>query len=109
LVLSPTGSINLGFATEGRLAVVLIITFSWGFQLAVIYKTPTSTPHHHPTYPSFFNGWIHALFPIFRAFPVLHGLYSQSLGNSPLALAKGIPHFWGLNLIPVLEQSIIYT
>jgi hypothetical protein len=25
LVLSPTGSINLGFTTEGRLAVVLII------------------------------------------------------------------------------------
>jgi hypothetical protein len=33
LVLSPTGSINLGFTTEGRLAAVLIITFSWGFQL----------------------------------------------------------------------------
>jgi hypothetical protein len=33
LVLSPTGSINLGFTTEVRLAVVLIITFSWGFQL----------------------------------------------------------------------------
>jgi hypothetical protein len=31
LVLSPTGSINLGFTTEGKLAVVLIITFSWGF------------------------------------------------------------------------------
>jgi hypothetical protein len=24
---------NLGFTTEGRLAAVLIITFSWGFQL----------------------------------------------------------------------------
>jgi hypothetical protein len=48
LVLSPTGSINLGFTTEGRLVVVLIITFSWGFQLdGYIYKTPTSTPHHH--------------------------------------------------------------
>jgi hypothetical protein len=33
LVLSPTGSINLGFTTEGRFAAVLIITFSWGFQL----------------------------------------------------------------------------
>jgi hypothetical protein len=33
LVLSPTGSKNLGFTTEERLAVVLIITFSWGFQL----------------------------------------------------------------------------
>jgi hypothetical protein len=32
LVLSPTGLINLGFTTEGRLAAVLIITFSWGFQ-----------------------------------------------------------------------------
>jgi hypothetical protein len=32
LVLSPTGSINLGITTEGRLAAVLIITFSWGFQ-----------------------------------------------------------------------------
>jgi hypothetical protein len=32
LVLSPTGSINLGFTTEGRLAIVVIITFSWGFQ-----------------------------------------------------------------------------
>jgi hypothetical protein len=31
LVLSPTGSINLGFTTEGRLADVLIITFSSGF------------------------------------------------------------------------------
>jgi hypothetical protein len=34
LVLSPTGSINLGFTTEGRLVAVLIITFSWGFQLS---------------------------------------------------------------------------
>jgi hypothetical protein len=33
LVLSPTGSINLGFTTEGRLTAVLVITFSWGFQL----------------------------------------------------------------------------
>jgi hypothetical protein len=33
LVLSPTGLINLGFTTEGRLAAVLIITFSWAFQL----------------------------------------------------------------------------
>jgi hypothetical protein len=33
--------------TEGRLAAVLIITFSWGFQLGGHYKTPTSTPHHH--------------------------------------------------------------
>jgi hypothetical protein len=33
LVLSPTALINLGFTTKGRLAVVLIITFSWGFQL----------------------------------------------------------------------------
>jgi hypothetical protein len=32
LVLSPTGLINLGFTTEVKLAVVLIITFSWGFQ-----------------------------------------------------------------------------
>jgi hypothetical protein len=48
LVLSPTSSIILGFTTEGRLAAVLIITFSWGFQLSVyIYITPTSTPHHH--------------------------------------------------------------
>jgi hypothetical protein len=31
---------------------VLIITFSWGFQLGgYIYKTPTSTPHHHPHTP----------------------------------------------------------
>jgi hypothetical protein len=47
LVLSPTGSINFGFTTEGRLAAVLIKTFSWGFQLGgYIYITPTSTPHH---------------------------------------------------------------
>jgi hypothetical protein len=32
LVFSPIGSINLGFTTEGILADVLIITFSWGFQ-----------------------------------------------------------------------------
>jgi hypothetical protein len=44
LVLSPTGSINLGFTTEGRLAVLFIITFSWGFQLGgYIYKISTST------------------------------------------------------------------
>jgi hypothetical protein len=52
LVLSPTGSINLGFTTEGRLAAVLIITFSWGFQLGgYIYITPISTPHHHQVNP----------------------------------------------------------
>jgi hypothetical protein len=50
LVLSPTGSINLGFTTEGR-ADVLIITFSWGFQLdGYIYITPTSTPHHQQVF-----------------------------------------------------------
>jgi hypothetical protein len=32
LVLSPSGLINLGFTTKGKLAAVLIITFSWGFQ-----------------------------------------------------------------------------
>jgi hypothetical protein len=37
LVLSPTGSINLDFTTEGRLAAVLIITFSWVSNWAVIY------------------------------------------------------------------------
>jgi hypothetical protein len=51
LVLSPTGSINLGFTTEGRLADVLIITFSWGFQLGgYIYKTPISTLHHQQVF-----------------------------------------------------------
>jgi hypothetical protein len=35
---------NLGFATEGRLAVVLIITFSWGFQLdGYIYNSYINT------------------------------------------------------------------
>jgi hypothetical protein len=51
LVLSPTGLINLGFTTDGRLTAVLIITFSWGFQLgSYIYKTPTSTPHHQQVF-----------------------------------------------------------
>jgi hypothetical protein len=39
--LSPTGSINLGFTTEGRLAAVLILPSSWGSQWGVIY-TPSS-------------------------------------------------------------------
>jgi hypothetical protein len=49
LVLSPTGLINLGFITEGRLAAVLIITFSWGFQLGgytCIIPTLTRTIKH---------------------------------------------------------------
>jgi hypothetical protein len=51
LLLSPTGLINLGFTTEGRLATVLIITFSWGFQMdGYMYKTPTSTPHHQQVF-----------------------------------------------------------
>jgi hypothetical protein len=51
LVLSPTSLINLGFTTEGRLAAVLIITFSWGFQLGgYIYITPTSTLHHQQVF-----------------------------------------------------------
>jgi hypothetical protein len=36
LVLSPTGSINLGFTTEAKLATVLIITFSSGFQTSFL-------------------------------------------------------------------------
>jgi hypothetical protein len=40
--LSPTVLINLGFTTEGRLAVVLIIPSSWGSQRAVTYKPSTS-------------------------------------------------------------------
>jgi hypothetical protein len=51
LVLSPIGLINLGFTTEGRLAIVLIITFSWGFHLGgYIYNTSTSTPHHQQVF-----------------------------------------------------------
>jgi hypothetical protein len=38
--LSPTGLINLGFTTEGRLAAVLIIPSSWGSHRGVIY-TPS--------------------------------------------------------------------
>jgi hypothetical protein len=38
--LSPTGSINLGFTTEGKLAAMLIIPSSWGSQRGVIY-TPS--------------------------------------------------------------------
>jgi hypothetical protein len=41
----------IGFTTEGRLAAVLIITFSWGFQLGgYIYIIPTSTPHHQQVF-----------------------------------------------------------
>jgi hypothetical protein len=51
LVLSPTGSRNLGFTTEGRLVAVLIITFSWGFQLdGYTYIIPTSTLHHQQVF-----------------------------------------------------------
>jgi hypothetical protein len=52
LVLSPTGSINLGFTTEKRLADVLIITFSWGLPTGrlFIHKTPTSTPQHQQVF-----------------------------------------------------------
>jgi hypothetical protein len=39
LVLSPTGSINHGFTTEGKLADVLIITFSWGFPTSFLVST----------------------------------------------------------------------
>jgi hypothetical protein len=35
------------FHTEGRLAAVLITPSLGVFNWAVIYKTPTSTPHHH--------------------------------------------------------------
>jgi hypothetical protein len=57
LVLSPTGSINLGFTTEGRLAAVLIITFSWGFQLGgYTYKTSTSPPHHQQVFWRYCQG-----------------------------------------------------
>jgi hypothetical protein len=42
LVLSPTGSINLSFTTEGKVAVVLIITFFWGFQQVFWHQLHTS-------------------------------------------------------------------
>jgi hypothetical protein len=45
--LSPTSSINLGFTTEGRLAPVLIIPSSWGFQWGVIY-TPSASAGSAP-------------------------------------------------------------
>jgi hypothetical protein len=45
LVLSPTGSINLGFTTEGRLAAVLIIPSLGVPNWSVIYiNTAPSTP-----------------------------------------------------------------
>jgi hypothetical protein len=37
MVFSPTGSINLGFTTEGKLTAVLIIPSSWGSQLGAYY------------------------------------------------------------------------
>jgi hypothetical protein len=44
LVLSPTGSINLGFTTEGRLAVVLIIPSLGVTNWSIIYiNTAPST------------------------------------------------------------------
>jgi hypothetical protein len=43
LVLSPTGSINLGFKTEGRLAAVLIIPSLGVLNWSVIY---INTAHH---------------------------------------------------------------
>jgi hypothetical protein len=39
LVLSPTGSINFHFTTEGKLVVVLIVTFSWGFPTSFLVST----------------------------------------------------------------------
>jgi hypothetical protein len=52
LVRSPTGSINLSFTTEGILAVVLIITFSWGLPTGWLYtyNIPTSTQHHQQVF-----------------------------------------------------------
>jgi hypothetical protein len=47
LVLSPTGSINLGFTTEGRLAAVLIIPSLGVPNWLVIY---ISTPHHQQVF-----------------------------------------------------------
>jgi hypothetical protein len=49
LVLSPTGSINLGFITEGRLAVVLIIPSLGVPNWSVIYINTAPSPawiHH---------------------------------------------------------------
>jgi hypothetical protein len=40
--LSPTGRLNFGFITEGKLTVVLITPYSWGSQLVV------NTMHHMP-------------------------------------------------------------
>jgi hypothetical protein len=49
LVLSPTGSINLGFTTEGRLAVVLIIPSLGVPNWSVIYiNTAPSTSFMAP-------------------------------------------------------------
>jgi hypothetical protein len=46
LVLSPTGSINLGFTTEERLVAVLIIPSLGIPNCSVIYiNTAPSTPH----------------------------------------------------------------
>jgi hypothetical protein len=33
--LSPTGRLNFGFITEGKLTIVLITPYSWGSQLAM--------------------------------------------------------------------------
>jgi hypothetical protein len=54
LVLYPTGSINLGFKTEGKLAVVLIITFSWGFQQVFwrqLHASKTAIKLHADKFP----------------------------------------------------------
>jgi hypothetical protein len=93
LVFSPTGSINLGFTTERRLAVVLIITFSWGFQLGgYIYKAPTSTPHHHNA-PATFQRCMNAIFvdyteKIMEVFMDDFSMYGTSFDNCLYNLNK---------------------
>jgi hypothetical protein len=47
VVLSPTGSINLGFTTEGKLADVLIISLLLGFsnKFSGVNYTPANNNH----------------------------------------------------------------
>jgi hypothetical protein len=44
---SPTGRLNLGFITEGKLAAIFIKTLSWGFPTGWSFYFINSAPSNH--------------------------------------------------------------
>jgi hypothetical protein len=100
LVLSPTGSINLGFTTEGKLAAVLITPSLGVPNWSVIYINTAPSPHYQKlAYSVFTTSRKLRQYFIVHPIVVVNEAPLSNILNNPAA--TGRVSLWGIELSPL--------